>query len=179
MIADFGRYLGRAELTAPVAVLGRRVDNLLETGLAVRVSGSLVPCSSGEDAPLKRPDCLLVLRVMVLFVGDPSSLLHVEFGDFDGALAAAWEPAVLLFMRAIVLRRREDSFDFLDAFWSRSRGSLLITSANAFPTEVKFNDCRREARVVGFEGREGFEVVSGNMRTSRRVPGVWCMIDSD
>src|SRR5438128_576436 len=104
MIADFGRYLGRAELTAPVAVLGRRVDNLLETGLAVRVSGPLVPCSSGEDTPLKRPDCLLVLRVMVLFVGDPSSLLHVEFGDFDGALAVAWEPAVLLFMRAIVLR---------------------------------------------------------------------------
>lgn len=148
----------------PAAVLGRRVDRRLETGLAARAPATLTPSSSEEDAPVKRPDCLLLLRVIVLFVGDLSPLVHVELGDFEFGLATvALDIVVPVAIRA--LRRREDSFDFLRVFSSRSRGSLLITSARAFPTEVKFNDCRSDARVVGLAGRDGFEVVSGDMRT--------------
>lgn len=140
------------------------MDKRLETGLAARASATLTPSSSEGDVPLNRPDCLLLLRVIVLFVGDSPPLVHVGLGDFEFWLAAvAFGIAVPVVMRA--LRRREDSFDFLRAFSSRSRGSLLITSARALPTEVKFNDCRSDARVVGLAGRDGFEVVSGDMRT--------------
>lgn len=132
-IADLGLYFGKAE---EEPVLERRVERL--EGLGGFVSGDLTPCSS-EDVPcLRRVDCLL--RVIVLKEGLSSFPCSWGVGDFDLL------DTVAALMR---LRRREGSL----AFFAASRESLLITSARAFPTEVKLREWRRDARV----GREDLE----------------------
>jgi hypothetical protein len=172
MRVDLGRYFGNADEVGAGAVLGRRVDARFMVGLTPPTSSSFNPISSEEEAAagLRRPDCLLVLRVMVLVEGELSSLESrcPGVGDFDFVVAVALAYGIaLLFMSAIALRRLEESLDFFKALsldFSRSRDSLLITSARAFPTDVKLSDCRMELRVVGLEGRDGWVFVSGTMR---------------
>ena len=155
-IADLGRYFGSADEMVEEAVLERRVERL--EGLGGLGSVDLTPCSSVEEGPcLRRADCLL--RVMVLYEG-LSSFPCGGVGDFDFWEVVACVSAVEL-MR--LRRREEDSLAFLGPL--RSRGSLLITSARAFPTEVKLRELRREERVKGLDGREGLDVASEAMRT--------------
>jgi hypothetical protein len=155
---DLGRYFGNADDVGAGAVLGRSEDERFMEGLTPTASSTLSPMSSQAGAGLRRPDCLLVLRVMVLD-GEASSLAYPGVGDFDfeDTVALAWGIA-LEFMSAIALKRLEESLDFFRAFslgFSRSRDSLLITSAKAFPTDVKLSECRIELRVIGLEGRDG------------------------
>lgn len=168
---DLGRYFGSADEMGPGAVLGRSEDERLILGLTLPTSSSFNPISSEEEvgAGLRRPDCLLALRVMVLVDGEVSSLALPcpGVGDFDFVVAVALTlGVVLLFIRAMALRRLEDSLDFFRALslGFSPRDSLLITSARAFPTDVKLSDCRMELRVVGLEGRDGWVFVSGGMR---------------
>lgn len=154
---DLGRYFGNADEVGAGAVLGRSEDERFMEGLTPTASSTFIPMSSQGGAGLRRPDCLLILQVMVLD-GEASSLACPGVGDFDfeDAVALAWGIA-LEFMSAIALRRLEESLDFFRVFslgFSRSRDSLLITSAKAFPTDVKLSDCRMELRVIGLEGRD-------------------------
>jgi len=158
MRVDFGRYFGNADEAGAGAVLGRSVEARLIVGLT---SSNFKPISSEEEAGagLRRADCLLVLREMVLVDGEVSSLEsrwpRVGVLDFEVAVALALGIA-LLFMSAMALSRLEESLDFFEALslgFSRSRESLLITSARALPTDVKLSDCRIELRVIGLEGR--------------------------
>ena len=153
IIADLGRYFGRAEEMVEEAVLERSVDRL--EGLDWLVSVDLTPCSSEEGPCLRRVDCLR--RVTVLYEGLSSAPCRGT-GDFVFWETVAWE---VVLMR---LRRREGSLGFLRA--SRSRESLLITSTSAFPTEVKLREWRREERVEGLDGRVSLDVASAAMRTS-------------
>ena len=155
-IADLGRYFGNADEMVEEAVLERSVERL--EGLDGLGSGDLTPCSSVEVPCLRRVDCLL--RVMVLYEG-LSSFPCGGVGDFDFWEMVACETVVELIKLS---RREEDCLAFLRAP-SRSRVSLLITSARAFPTEVKLREWRREERVEGLGGREGLEVASEAMRT--------------
>lgn len=157
---DLGRYFGNADDVGAGAVLGRSEDERFMEGLTPTASSTFIPMSSQAGAGLRRPDCLLALRVMVLD-GEASSLACPGVGDFDFedtvTVALAWGIA-LEFMSAIALKRLEESLDFFRAFslsFSRSRDSLLITSAKAFPTDVKLSECRMELRVIGLEGRDG------------------------
>lgn len=155
-ITDLGRYFGNADEMVEEAVLERSVERL--EGLDGLGSVDLTPCSSEEGPCLRRVDCLL--RVMVLYEG-LSSFPCGGAGDFGFWEMVAWV-AVAELMR---LRRREE--DSLAFFWTplRSRGSLLITSTRAFPTDVKLREWRREERVEGLGGREDWEVASDAMRT--------------
>lgn len=164
---DLGRYFGNADDVGAGAVLGRSEDERFMEGLTPTASSTFIPMSSQAGTGLRRPDCLLVPRVMVLD-GEASSLVCPTVGDFDfeDTVALAWGIA-LEFMSAMALRRLEESLDFFRAFslgFSRSRDSLLITSAKAFPTDVKLSECRIELRVIGLEGRDGWVLVSGNIR---------------
>jgi hypothetical protein len=162
MRVDFGRYFGNADEVGAGAVLGRSVEARLIVGLTTPTSSNFRPISSEEEetgAGLRRADCLLVLREMVLVDGEASSLEsrwpRVGVFDFEVAVALALGIA-LLFMSAMALSRLEESLDFLGALslgFSRPRESLLITSARALPTDVKLSDCRIELRVIGLEGR--------------------------
>jgi hypothetical protein len=152
-ITDLGRYFGNADEMVEEAVLERSVERL--EGLDGLGSVDLTPCSSEEGPCLRRVDCLL--RVMVLYEG-LSSFPCGGVGDLDFWETVAWV-AVVELMR--LRRREEDSLAFLGA----PRGSLLITSTRAFPTDVKLREWRREERVEGLGGREGFEVASEAMRT--------------
>lgn len=83
---------------------------------------------------------------------------------------------IAAFLLSARLRRREESLDGLGALSVRLRGSLLITSASAFPTDIKFSDWRK----VTLE-RDGLGgLVSDDMRTRiEREGDVNCQIGSE
>lgn len=79
---DLGRYFGNADDVGAGAVLGRNEDERFMEGLTPTASSTFSPMSSQAGTGLRRPDCLLVLRVMVLD-GEATSLVCPRVGDFD------------------------------------------------------------------------------------------------
>lgn len=144
---DFGLYFGRADDVA--SCLGRsddeRVMRLANGGLIV--SAGVAERSSEEVVEgLCTAEDLRVLRVIVF---DSGVLSFFVTGGFEPSEVRGVPPDI----RFMALKRRElGSFAFLALLSASLPLSLFITSASAFPTEDKFNECRIELLVEGLGG---------------------------
>jgi hypothetical protein len=142
-MTDLGLYFGKADAaTVWLRVVGRNEDERTcpVTACGGSAASTSVADSSDDMDCLGRKDVLLVARVIVLNGSGVGVLFPPETLRSPSPVALEFVAA-----RLNVLERRLLSRPFFVVL-STSFASLLITSANALPTEDRFKDCRIDVR---------------------------------